>query len=63
MCSKKSRKIHGKTPVLESLFNKAAGLRHSSDYRFSSEYCNYTPREHHYKLNVRRIRTILMTLS
>ena len=26
-CSKKSRKIHGKTPLLESLFNKAAGLR------------------------------------
>ena len=25
--SKKSRKIHGKTPFLESLFNKAAGLR------------------------------------
>ena len=25
-CSKKSRKIHGKTPLLESLFNKAAGL-------------------------------------
>ena len=27
MYSKKSRKIHGKIPVLESLFNKAAGLR------------------------------------
>ena len=26
-CSKKSRKIHGKIPLLESLFNKAAGLR------------------------------------
>ena len=26
-CSKKSRKIHGKTPMLESLFNKVAGLR------------------------------------
>ena len=26
-CSKKSCKIHWKTPVLESLFNKAAGLR------------------------------------
>ena len=26
-CSKKSRKICGKTPLLESLFNKAAGLR------------------------------------
>ena len=26
-CSKKSRKIHGKAPFLESLFNKAAGLR------------------------------------
>ena len=26
-CSKTSRKIHGKTPVLKSLFNKAAGLR------------------------------------
>ena len=26
-CSKKSRKIHGETPLLESLFNKAAGLR------------------------------------
>ena len=26
-CSKKSPKIHGKTPLLESLFNKAAGLR------------------------------------
>ena len=28
-CSKKSRKIHGKTSLLESLFNKAAGLRHA----------------------------------
>ena len=26
-CSKKSRKTHGKTPLLEILFNKAAGLR------------------------------------
>ena len=26
-CSKKSRKLHGKTPVLRSLFNKTAGLR------------------------------------
>ena len=26
-CSKISRKIHGKTPVLESLFDRAAGLR------------------------------------
>ena len=26
-CSKKSRKIHGRTPLLESLFHKAAGLR------------------------------------
>ena len=26
-CSKKSRIIHWKTPVLESLFNKAAGPR------------------------------------
>ena len=26
-CSKKSRKLHGKTPLMESLFNKAAGLR------------------------------------
>ena len=26
-CSKKYRKIHGKTPMLESLFNKVAGLR------------------------------------
>ena len=27
-CSKKSRKIHGKTPVPESLSNKGKGLRH-----------------------------------
>ena len=26
-CSKKSRKLHGKIPLMESLFNKAAGLR------------------------------------
>ena len=26
-CSKKSRKTHGKTPFLESHFNKTAGLR------------------------------------
>ena len=26
-CSEKSRKNHGKTPALESLFNKAVGLR------------------------------------
>ena len=26
-CSKKSSKIHGKTPLLESLFYKASGLR------------------------------------
>ena len=26
-CSKKSRKIHGKTSLLEPLFDKAAGLR------------------------------------
>ena len=26
-CSKKSSKIHGKTPLLESLFNNTAGLR------------------------------------
>ena len=26
-CSKKSRKFHGKTPLLESLFNKATCLR------------------------------------
>ena len=28
-CSKKSRKIHGKTPLLQSIFSKAAGLRHA----------------------------------
>ena len=26
-CSQKSRKLHGKTPLMESVLNKAVGLR------------------------------------